>query len=91
MLSSIEGTHGGRCVTVEGSKNVHDVEAGPSPPLYRVRREGKRRGFSYFFRLLHTRPMILFSGAGRPVSGMYFVQAQCGIWQCPRRRDCFHW
>ena len=30
--------------------------------------------------------MILFAGAGRPVSGMYFVQAQCVIWQCPRRR-----
>ena len=45
-------------------------------------RQEARADFSYCF-LLHTRPMILFTGAGRPVSGMYFVQAQCGIWQCP--------
>jgi hypothetical protein len=41
--------------------------------------------------LLHTRPMMLFAGAGRPVRGMYFAHAQSGIWQCPRSRDCFHW
>ena len=74
-------------------ENVHDLRK-PAPRLLREagRQEGRRADFSYCF-LLHTRPMILFTGAGRPVSGMYFAQAQCGIWQCPRPRgrDCFHW
>ena len=67
---------------------------GSRPLASSVSRTAGRQGgadFSYFFLLHHTRPMILFTGAGRPVSGMYFVQAQCGIWQCPRSRDCFHW
>ena len=45
----------------------------PAPRLL-VQREGKRRGFSYFFRLHHTRPMILFSGAGR--SNFLFLTSQ---------------
>ena len=72
-----------RCLS---ASKVRDVgKLAPRLLCIGVRREGKRRGFSYCF-LLHTRPMILLTGAGRPVSGMYFVQAQFRIWQCPRRR-----
>ena len=86
-----------RRVNAERLKAAKNVRGAWKPaPLLRCigcGGEGKRGAdFSYRF-LLHTRPMILFTGAGRPVSGMYFAQAQCGIWQCPRprRRDCFHW
>jgi hypothetical protein len=70
-------------VSIEGTRRA---EAASRLLRKAARQEARRADFSYCL-LLHTRPMILFTGAGRPVSGMYFVQAQCGIWQCPRCRD----
>ena len=61
---------------LRAAKNVHDVWKRPlSSAASGAAGEGKRGAVSSYCFLLHTRPMILFTGAGRPVSGMYFVQA----------------